>query len=208
MHCFHWELVFSLFLQFSIIWGGRGSRTRQSASSQIVAEMCGNINTNESASMQGEWDSCLFSCNSCPPFGTHFSSPALPLRSCRQQKQRRDVQIFSCAFSAANGTCAIGLLYTCMCCGCDWFTQIVVEKSFLFSKNILGQLTLIGTHFYAFFCSISPSLFWNFSKKSVIQELRTRKNGLIERFSRVGPIITHSRESSNSQRDPQDHADP
>ena len=43
-------------------------------------------------------------------------------------------------------------------------------------------------------------------KKSVIQELRARKNGLIKRFSRVGPIITHSRESSNSQRDPQDHA--
>ena len=51
-------------------------------------------------------------------------------------------------------------------------------------------------------------LILEFLKKSVIQELRTRKNGLIKRFSRVGPIITHSRESSNSKRDSQDHAYP
>ena len=37
--------------------------------------------------MQGEWGSCLFSRNSYHPFSAHFSSPALPLRSCRQQKQ-------------------------------------------------------------------------------------------------------------------------
>ena len=36
-------------------------------------------------------------------------------------------------------------------------------------------------------------LILEFLKKSVIQELRTRKNGLIKRFFRVGPIITHSR---------------
>ena len=37
--------------------------------------MCGNINTNESESMQGEWGSCLFICNSCPLFGAHLSHP-------------------------------------------------------------------------------------------------------------------------------------
>ena len=37
--------------------------------------------------MQGEWGSCLFSCNSYHPFSAHFPFPALPLRSCRQQKQ-------------------------------------------------------------------------------------------------------------------------
>ena len=41
--------------------------------------------------MQGEWGSCLFSCNSYHPFSAHFPFPALPLRSCRQQKQGRDV---------------------------------------------------------------------------------------------------------------------
>ena len=37
--------------------------------------------------MWEEWGSCLFSCNFYPPFGAHFPSPTLPLRSCRQQKQ-------------------------------------------------------------------------------------------------------------------------
>ena len=30
--------------------------------------------------MQGEWGSCLFSCNSYHPFSAHFPFPALPLR--------------------------------------------------------------------------------------------------------------------------------
>ncbi len=81
----------------------------------------------------------------------------------------------------------------------------VIGSLKLCSKIILISHTN-GTHFPVFFYPISPSLFWNFSKKTVIQELRTRKNGLIKRFSRVCPIITHSRESSNSQRDPQDYA--
>ena len=60
--------------------------------------------------------------------------------------------------------------------------------------------------FLSVFLPYFASLLLVILKKSVIQELRTQKNGLIKRFSRVGPIITHSRESSNSQRDPQDHA--
>ena len=82
------------------------------------------------------------------------------------------------------------------------------QKILPFFKNILGQLILISTHFPVFFCAISSPFYWQFSRISVIQELRARKNGLIKRFSRVGQIITHSRESSNSQRDPQDHAHP
>ena len=62
--------------------------------------------------------------------------------------------------------------------------------------------------FLSVFLPYFAFLILEFLKKSVMQELRTRKNGLIKRFSRVGPIITHSRESSNSQRDPQDHAYP
>ena len=111
-------------------------------------------------------------------------------------------------FLCFHGLCAVGLLNICMCYIGARPTRIVVKKSFLLFQNISGWLALVGTHFPVFFCSISPPLFWNFSKESVIQELRTRKNGLIKRFSRVGPIITHSRESSNSQRDPQDHAHP
>ena len=42
--------MLSLFQQFSIILGGQENFIRQGASSLIVAEMCGNINTNESAS--------------------------------------------------------------------------------------------------------------------------------------------------------------
>ena len=64
-----------------------------------------------------------------------------------------------------------------------------------------------GRHsFLSVFLLYFTFLILGFLKKSVIQELRTQKNGLIKRFSRVGPIITHSGESSNSQRDPQDHA--
>ena len=142
------------------------------------------------------------------PFIQHtFFLPCSAAAILQAAKARRGVYSLSLAFSAFTRHVPLDFLYTCMCCVCDWPTQIVVE-SFLFFKNILGQLTLTGTHFPLFFFSISPSLFWNFSKKSVIQELRARKNGLIKRFSRVGPIITHSRESSNSQRDPQDHAYP
>ena len=38
-------------------------------------------------------------------------------------------------FQCFYGKCAVGFLHIYMCCGRDWSTQIVVEKSFLFSKN-------------------------------------------------------------------------
>ena len=50
-------------------------------------------------------------------------------------------------FLCFHWKCAVGFLHIYMCCVCDWFTQIVVEKSFLFFKNILGPLILIGAHF-------------------------------------------------------------
>ena len=110
-------------------------------------------------------------------------------------------------FPCFHGLCAVGLLHICMCCGRDWFTQIVVEKSFLFSKKYL-DCWLWSALIFKRFLPHFTFLILEFLKKSVIQELRTRKNGLIKRFSRVGSIIKHSRESSNSQRDPQDHTYP
>ena len=155
--------------------------------------------------MQGEWGSCLFSCNSRHPFGAHFPFPALPLRSCRQQKQGDEFIVSHLLLVPSRVIRHWTIVY--MHVLWLWLTHSNCgRKILLFSKNILGPLILISGHFPVVFCPISHSLFWNFLKKSVIQELRTRKNGLIKRFSRVGPIITHSRESSNSQRDPQDHA--
>ena len=64
---------------------------------------------------------------------------------------RRQVHYFLPGFCPEpmllTGKCAIGLLHIYMCCGCDWFTQIVVEKSFLFSKNILMRLILMALIF-------------------------------------------------------------
>ena len=37
-------------------------------------------------------------------------------------------------FPCFHGLYAIGLLHICMCCGRDWFTQIVVEGFLLFQK--------------------------------------------------------------------------
>ena len=135
-----------------------------------------------------------------------IESPALPLRSCRQQKQGRDVCDVSPLLSVllTENKPLDFCIYACVVVVIGSL-KLLLKNSFFFQK-ILGQLILVGAHFHVLFCSIPPSLFWNFSKNSVIQELRARKNGLIKRFSRVGPIITHSRESSNSQRDPQDHA--
>ena len=118
MPCFHQDfLVFSLLQKFSIIPEWHGSRTRRCASSLIVAEMCGNINTNESASMQG--DSCLFSCNSCPLFGAHFPLPCSAAAILHKAKTKESYVKSLLCFLCFHGLCTIGLLYICMCYGCD-----------------------------------------------------------------------------------------
>ena len=38
-----------------------------------------------------------------------------------------------------TGNKPLAFLYTYMCCGCDWFTQIVVEEFLLFSKIYLDS---------------------------------------------------------------------
>ena len=53
-------------------------------------------------------------------------------------KARRGVYSLSLAFCAAHETCAIGFLHLYMCCGRDWFTQIVFNPSF-FSKIYLNR---------------------------------------------------------------------
>ena len=157
--------------------------------------------------MQGEWGSCLFSCNSYHPFSSHFPFPARRSDLADSISKRELCEVSPLLSVLLREMCRWIFAYMHVLHWCTTHSNCG-QKILPFFKNILGQLTLIGTLFPLFFCPISPSLFWNFSKKSVIQELRTRKNGLIKRFSRVGPIITHSRESSNSQRDPQDHAYP
>ena len=108
-------------------------------------------------------------------FATHSSCPLL----CRcvpadSKSKERCVKSPPC-FQCYHGLCAVGFLHIYMCCVCDWFAQIVVEKSFLFFKNILERLILTGTHFPVFFCPISPPFYWQFSRISVIQELRAQK---------------------------------
>ena len=90
----------------------------------------------------------------------------------------------------------------------DVLLLAVYRQSFLLFQKYTWMAGFGRHSFLSVFLPYFTFLILEFLKKSVIQELRTRKNGLIKRFSRVGPIITHSRESSNSQRDPQDHAYP
>ena len=156
--------------------------------------------------MQGEWDSCLFSRNSYHPFSAHFSSPALPLRSCRQQKQGRDVCDVSPLLSVLlTGNKPLDFcIYTCVVSVIGSLKLLLKNSSFF--QKYTWTADLDRHSFLSVFLLYFTFLILEFLKKTVIRELRTRKNGLIKRFSRVGPIITHSRESSNSQRDPQDHA--
>ena len=108
-------------------------------------------------------------------------------------------------FPCFHGLYAIGLLYfTCVVAVLGPLKLLLKDSSF-FQKNT-RTADLDRHSFLSVSLPYFTFLILEFLKKSVIQELRTRKNGLIKRFSRVGPIITHSRESSNSQRDPQDHA--
>ena len=120
-------------------------------------------------------------------------------------KARRGVYSLSLAFSAFTGYTPLDYcIYACV--------MVVIDSLKLWSKNpsFFQKYTwIVGLDRHSFLSVFFPLftfLILAFLKKSVIQELRTRENGLIKRFSRVGPIITHSRESSNSQRDPQDHA--
>ena len=89
--------------------------------------------------MWEEWGSCLFSCNFYPPFGAHSSCPLLcrcvPADSKSKERCAKSLLYFPCF----HGLCAVGLLHICMCCGYEWFAQIVVEKSFLFSKIYLDS---------------------------------------------------------------------
>ena len=136
-----------------------------------------------------------------------FSLPCSAAAILQAAKARRGVYSLSLAFSAFTGYTPLDYcIYACV--------MVVIDSLKLWSKNpsFFQKYTwIVGLDRHSFLSVFSPLftfLILAFLKKSVIQELRTRKNGLIKRFSRVGPIITHSRESSNSQRDPQDHAYP
>ena len=136
MPCFHQDfLVFSLSQKFSIIPEWHGSRTRRCASSLIVAEMCGNINTNESASSNaGRIGHMLIQLQLLSSIQRSFSLPcsaAMPLQASKAKE--RCVKSLPC-FYYYHGLCAVGFLHIYMCCVCDWFTQIVVLKILLFQK--------------------------------------------------------------------------
>ena len=198
--------MFSLFQQFTIIPGGQENSIRQGASSLIVAEMCGNINTNESASSNaGRMRLVLIQLQLPPSIRRSFSLPCSAAAILQAAKARRGVYSLSLAFSAFTGYTPLDYcIYACV--------MVVIDSLKLWSKNppffkkYTWTADLDQRSFPRGFLPHFAFLILEFLKKSVIQELRTRKNGLIKRFSRVGPIITHSRESSNSQRDPQDHA--
>ena len=77
--------------------------------------MCRNINTNESASMQGEWGSCLFSCNSCPLFGAHLLHTCSAAMFPQAAKARGGVWSLSFAFCAFTGNVPLDFcIYTCV----------------------------------------------------------------------------------------------
>ena len=109
-------------------------------------------------------------------------------------------------FQCFHGLCAIRLLYICMCYIGARPTQIVFKIILLFFKKYLDGLSWSALIFPCSFAPFYLPFIGKSQKFRSYRNCRHEKNGLIKRFSRVGPIITHSRESSNSQRDPQDHA--
>ena len=162
MPCFHQDfLVFSLSQKFSIIPEWHGSRTRRCASSLIVAEMCGNINTNESASSNaGRIGHMLIQLQLLSSIRRSFSLPCSAAMFLQTAKAReRCVWCLSFAFSAFTGYAPLDYcIYACV--------MVVIDSLKLWSKNpsffqkILGPLILIGTHFPMFFCSILPPFYW------------------------------------------------
>ena len=131
MRCFHWGLllVFSLFQQFSIILGGQENFIRQGASSLIVAEMCGNINTNESASSNaGRMGLMLIQPQLLSSIQRSFSLPCSAAAILQAAKARRGVYSLSRAFSAFTGYTPLDYcIYACV--------MIVIDSLKLLSKN-------------------------------------------------------------------------
>ena len=112
----------------------------------IVAEMRGNINTNESASMQGD--------------GTHaysaatpalHSAPIFPPLLCRCVPADSKSKGEMCKFSPELSVLPMGHVPSDFCihaCVVSVIDPIELCEGFLlFFKNIPGWLVLIGTHF-------------------------------------------------------------
>ena len=96
--------MFSLFQQFTIIPGGQENFIRQRTSSLIVAEMCGNINTNESAlSNAGRMGLMLIQLQLLSSIRRSFSLPCSAAAILQAAKARRGVYSLSLAFSTFTG---------------------------------------------------------------------------------------------------------
>ena len=164
--------------------------------------------TNNCNKPMGRFSSAFLHSKFPSPSGAHFPSPTLPLRSRRQQKQGRDVcDVSPLLLVLLRVMRHWTIVYMHVLHWCTTHSNCG-QKILPFISKYIWMAGFDRHSFLSVFLLHFTFLILEFLKKSVIQELRTRKNGLIKRFSRVGPIITHSRESSNSQRDPQDHAYP
>ena len=85
--------------------------------------------------MQGEWGSCLFSCNSYHPFSAHLSCPLLCRYVPAGIKSKGEMCEVSPLLSVLSRVIRHWTFVFYMCCGCAWPTQIVVEGFLLFSKK-------------------------------------------------------------------------
>lgn len=100
--------------------------------------------------MQGEWGSCLFSCNFCPPFGAHFPLPCSTAMFLQIAKARRDVRRLSLLLVLLREMCRWTFcIHACVVSVIDSL-KLWSKKSSFFQK-ILGPLILISTHFPVFF---------------------------------------------------------
>ena len=101
--------------------------------------------------MQGEWGSCLFSCNFCPPSGAYFSPPLLCRYIFADSKSKQEMREVSPLLLVPSRE---------MCH--QTFAYIHVLRLYLtrsncglknppFFQKILGPLILISTHFLVFF---------------------------------------------------------
>ena len=107
---------------------------------------------NNAIVMQGEWGSCLFSCNSYPPFGANLSSPLLCHCDLADSKSKGEMCVtslpcFQCYSQKISRwiSAYMHVLWSWLVhSNCCWRIPS-------YFKNIPRWLALIGTHFLSVF---------------------------------------------------------
>ena len=113
--------------------------------------------------MQGEWGSCLFSCNSYHPFSSHFPFPARRSDLADSISKRELCEVSPLLSVLLREMCRWIFVYMHVLHWCTTHSNCGQKILPFFQKYI--WMAGFGRHsFLSVFYPISPSLFWNFSK--------------------------------------------